>query len=242
MRVIGIPIAKLDYDRSEPTLRTPDVGEIAVHLGQLHLYSGDGEKAEQEFRTAIDHDPKDPRAQAGFGDALKIKSRFDEAEAYFQRAVELGSRDPLNQLDLGEFYLSRSGEKAESIEALQADLEKARRSFAKALALDADNPEALVELGVTHLAPGEDPKIALGYFQKAFDFVPSWPKLLSLIAESNLALGDEIVARKFLIRLLAVSGEGEPEYAIEQALGEIRKRRSEAAEKVGVGSQASNRS
>lgn len=241
MKVIGIPIAKIDYDRSEPAIRTPDVGEIAVHLGQLQLYNGDGEKAEQEFRTAVDHDPKDPHAQAGIGDALKIQSRFEEAEPYFKRAVELDSRDPMNHLDLGEFYLSRSGAKAESIDALKADLEEARWSFGKALELDADNPEALVELGTTYLAPGQDPKIALGYFQKAFDFVPTWPQILSLIAEANLALGDEVVARKFLMRKLAVSGEGEPESAIEKALGEIRKRRSEAAEKVGVGSQASNR-
>lgn len=241
MRVIGIPIAGLDYDRSEPSLRSPDPGEVSVNLGQLALYAGDGVGAERELRTAIDLAPKNSHAHAGLGDALKIQARFEEAMPFFERAVELDARDPLNHLDLGEFHLTRAVETAESIDALQADLARARSSFAKALALDANNPEALVELGITHLAPGEDPRMALEYFVKAHQFVPSWPNLLSLIAESNLALGDEIVARKYLVRMFALSGEGEPGSAIEATLEEIRKRRTEAEEKVGIGSQAGNR-
>ena len=238
MKVLGVSIAKLDFDRSEAKIRSPGPGEIAVRLGQLQMRNGKSERAEGEFRAAIALDAGDARAQAGLGDALKFQDRFDEAEAYFKRAVELDPKDPLNQLDLAEFYQDRGGKKAESIEALRADLLRARELYRKVLGTDGRQPEALAMLGISHLAPGEEPRIALGYLEKAFELIPSSPELLGHFAESYLALGDEESARKFLSRMLAIRGDGQPKSAIEKAISEIRKRREEAAHKLGLDSKS----
>lgn len=240
MNVIGIPIAKIDYDRSEPSVRTPSPAEVAVRLGQLHLGKGDATKAEEEFLAALAIRAEDSRAHAGLGDALKFQENFADAEAHFERAVELDPKDPLNHLDRAEYYHDRALKKAETLEALRADLATARGHYHRALDLDADLPETLVMLGVTHLAPGEDPKLAGGFLEKAFDRVPSAPAILGHIAEFHLAQGDEASARLFLNRMLAVRGDDRRDNAIDKALDEIKKRRTEAAEKVGLTTTASN--
>lgn len=236
MKVLGIPITELDFDRTEPKVRTPGAVEIAVRLGQLYLRNGKSERAAEEFRAAIALDARNARAQAGLGDALKFQDRFDEAEPYFKRAVELDPKDPLNQIDLAKFYQDRGRKKAESIDALRADLLRARELYRTVLGADGRQPEVLAMLGISHLAPGEEPRLALGYLEKAFELIPSSPELLGYFAESYLALGDEESARKFLSRMLAVRGGGQPKSAIENAISEIRKRREEAEQKVGLGS------
>lgn len=235
MKVLGIPIAKLDYDRTEPKVRVPGASEVAVRLGQLHLSNGKPERAEAEFQAAIALDAGNARAQAGLGDALKFQNRYDEAEPYFEQAVELDPEDPLNHIDLAEFYQDRGPKKAESIDALRADLARAREIYRKVIQADPRQPETLAMLGISHLAPGEDPRIALGYLEKAFELMPSSPELLGHFAESHLALGDEASARLFLTRMLAVRGVGQPKTAVDQAIAEIRKRREEAAAKFSLG-------
>lgn len=240
MKVLGIPIAKLDYDRTEPKVRVPGAGEVAVRLGQLHLSNGKAERAEDEFQAAIALDAGNARAQAGLGDALKFQDRYDEAEPHFERAVELDPEDLLNHIDLAEFYQDRGPKKAESIDALRADLVRAREIYRKIIQVDPRQPETLAMLGISHLAPGEDPRIALGYLEKAFELMPSSPELLEHFAESHLALGDEASARLFLTRMLAVRGEGKPKTAVDEAIAEIRKRREEAAAKFGLGEVTAN--
>lgn len=234
MNVIGVPIAKLDFDRSEPTVRTPDLDEIAIRLGRLHLGSGDAKKAEQEFRAAIDHDPDEPRAHAGLGDALKYQDRLDEAEPCFHRAVELGPEDPLNHLDLAEFYHERAVDVADSLESLRADLEKARGHYRDALGLAPELPETLVMLGVTHLAAGEQPHLAIGHLKKAFEVLPASTAVLGYLAEAHLAIGDEDSARRFLVRLNAARGEGGRRFSVDEEIAQIRKRRDEASKRVGL--------
>lgn len=234
MKVLGIPIAKLDYDRTSPTVRIPGPGEVAVRLGQLHLSNGKAEQAEDEFQAAIALDARNARAQAGLGDALKFQDRFEEAEPYFKRAVELDAEDPLNQIDLAEFYQDRGSKRAASIEAMRADLVRARDIYRNVLKLEPRQPEALAMLGISHLAPGEDPRVALGYLEKAFELMPSSAELLGRFAESHLALGDEAPARMFLTRMLAVRGAGQPKTAVDEAISEIRRRREAAAAKVGL--------
>jgi len=238
MNVVGIPIAKLDFDRSEPRVRTPSPVEVAVRLGQLHLRDADGRSAEKEFLAAIALDARSARAQAGMGDALKFQSRFEEAEPYFLRAVELDPKDPLNHLDLAEFYDDRRRKKSESLDVMRADLAKARTHYRTALELDPDQPEALTMLAATHLAPGEDPNVSFGYMTKAYALVPSSVELLGLIAEAHLAINDDEVARKFLARALSMRGEGRRDTDIEKAVDAIRESRREAAEKVGLESVA----
>ena len=234
IRVIGYPIAALDYDDSEPKVRPPGSGEIALRLGELHLARQELAQAEIEFRTALAADPDQARAQAGLGDALRSQSRFDEAEAYLLRAVELDPVDPLNQIDLGDYHYDRGMRKEGFLADIRADLAEARKRYHTALELGDSVPEPWAMLGVTYLVPGEDPTLALKYLEQAYVWHPSSRAVLGYLAEAHIARGDELTARDFIRRMISLRRDGAPTRSVDEVVEEIRNRRAAASRRLEV--------
>lgn len=59
-------------------------------LGHAHLMAGEGDKAIEYFRIAVQKDPRNPQARNGLGDALlKTNSDLDEALYQAQEALRL---------------------------------------------------------------------------------------------------------------------------------------------------------
>jgi len=229
LRIIGIPEAKLDFDRRDPAVRVPSADEVHVRLGELGLSLGNGEQAEAEFSAAIAINPENARAQAGLGDAHKFQERYAEAESFFLRAVELDPSNLFNQLDLAEYYHDFALT-AEGIKDLAAHIEQAREFYERAREIDSSNIETMAMLGRTHLAPGEDVTPAIAMLEDAFARLPSSAHIRLLLAEAYVAT-DRIQKASLLLRSnAAVHGSGGVSESVESQIEDIRKRRAKVAE------------
>jgi tetratricopeptide (TPR) repeat protein len=230
LRVIGIPIEKIEYDRMPPKARVPSTEEISVKLGQLALSVGNGKRAEEDFAGAIALNPNNARAQAGMGDAHKIQKRWEAAEPHFRRAVEIDGSDPLNYLDLAEF-LHDSALEQQTAEAATELLAAARAAYARSRELDEAKPEGWVMDGRTYLAFGENPREGISLLKRGLEILPSSHEILESLAEAYVALGQDRKASEYLIRANATRIEGSLEAGILEQIEEIKKRREAEAKK-----------
>lgn len=230
-RLVGVPIDKLDYDRTPPRLRTPSEAEIATRLGQLQLSSRKGVEAQVLFEAALALDPMSPRAQAGMGDALKFQEKFEQAEAYFRRAVELDPSDPLNLLDLAEYLHEAAREQARGKSRTQL-LDEARQVYRKSADLDRDLPETLLMYGRTFLEPGEDATKAIAPIRRAYRRIPSHKDIITSLAEAYVATDRELEARLVLRRMAATKDRGSLSTNLDEAIEEIRKTRQKASDEL----------
>ncbi len=75
-----------------------------VKMGQKYLGSGQLEKAEREFRKAIEEDPANPRGHFGLGYTLFRQNEFDNALAAYREGVAIDPDDPDSHYYLGLIY------------------------------------------------------------------------------------------------------------------------------------------
>lgn len=234
VKIVGLPEERIVYDRTPPLSRPPQPGEVAIRIGQLRLAHGDsdvvrrGRNAERDFRIAISLAPNESRGHAGLGDALKFQKRLAEAEPHFDRACELDPSDPMNELDRAEFYHDKALLAEDSSERDRL-LGRAREGYRQVLEADASLPEALLMLGATHLAPGQDPREALGPIEQALKSLPSSWQVQYSLAETYVALGRERDALALMVQAYSARAEGSGEEAARKEIEAIRSRRQQAA-------------
>ncbi|MFK7898054.1 MAG: hypothetical protein AB8G23_19645 [Myxococcota bacterium] len=222
LRVIAVPVESLDFDETEPSVRSLSQAETAFHLAGLTFRKGDLEKAEQAYRFAIAGDPNNARAHVGLGDSLKYQERFEEGQVAFDRAIELDSENALNQLDYAEFLDERARQTPLGDERT-AFFEAARKAFKRSHELDPSTPETLAMHGMSYVAEGE--KAAMGYpmVAEALKMMPANVELMGRMAEASLAVGRETEARELLVRLFSVRGKGGPAKNAEKRIEAIKK-------------------
>jgi len=92
------------------------------------------DRAEAQFRKAIETDPKADEAMVGLGSALLASGREAEARRCFQDALAVNPRNDRAQVGLGSCHLSEGKVRA------------AHDCFAKALELEIQNPTAIYHL------------------------------------------------------------------------------------------------
>lgn len=73
----------------EARAERPEVPEVYVLMGRMHLASGEPGKAEEMFRRALRLDPLLPLAHRLLGDALAREGRLGEAVEWWQRCLKL---------------------------------------------------------------------------------------------------------------------------------------------------------
>jgi tetratricopeptide (TPR) repeat protein len=228
MRVIGIPIASLDFDDSEPSVRIATEAEASARMGVLALRTGQMKEAGQYFRQAAELDPTNATAQAGLGCYHKFGGRFEEAEPFFEKALELSPQDPWIQLDLAEFYMARA-EQATSRKVRRSDLAQARRLFRAVIEMAPEIPEAHAKLGRSYLLAGESAKDGIDSLEKAFKILPSSFVVAMSYVAGNLALGERAIAED-VMRLVFASrmADKKEKGSFDEELDEMEKSREKA--------------
>jgi tetratricopeptide (TPR) repeat protein len=196
------------------------------------------ESAERSFREAIAIDPKNARAQAGLGHAIRYGTDVEAAETMFLRALALDPADPLNHLDLAQYHLDYATHMFGAVELMREHLATARSHCEEAPELDDSSPEAWSILGATYLAPGEDPAKAFPHLERALSAHPSSAQILQLLAEARLARDDELGASELLMRMIAVRGDTASGQSVEEAIEQMRSRRLAQARRVGLAPKA----
>ncbi|MGD9560657.1 MAG: tetratricopeptide repeat protein [Pyrinomonadaceae bacterium] len=86
----------------------PDSSDALIALGSIQMgYDWDWKAAEDTLRRAVAAAPNSPTAHLRYGALLVRIKRFDEAEAAFDRQIELDPLSPLGKTNLGIVYFCR---------------------------------------------------------------------------------------------------------------------------------------
>ena len=100
-----------------------------VAAGKQHYNRSDYGLAEQDFRNAVESNPKSAAAWLGLAASYDQLRRFDLAEHAYAQLVALQGRTPTVLNNLGYHYM------------LRGDLRQARVNLNEALAKDPSNPQ-----------------------------------------------------------------------------------------------------
>jgi Tfp pilus assembly protein PilF len=191
---------------------TPDWWEAHANLGICHARNGHPEKAEAAFRRGLEDCPGSPEIRDELAaHLLAERKNVREALKLSEEAVALG-RDEIRHLHtLGEVRLTLGDETG------------AAEAYAAVLALDPENPEAHLELGILHEGRGEVAK-AEEHFVESLKSDPANPRALYSYASLYYAADDLETAEELLVRAVAADSRYSPALS---ALASIRARRGD---------------
>jgi tetratricopeptide (TPR) repeat protein len=196
----------------EVIAETPEWWEAHANLGICHARNGQPARAEAAFRRGLDDCPGSPEIRDELAAHLLSERRdLPEALRLSEEAVALG-RDEIRHLHtLGEARLAL-GDEAGAAEAYSA-----------MLALDPENPEAHLELGLLYEARGEA-REAEEHFVESLKSDPANPRALYSYASLYYAADDLETAEELLARAVASDARYSPALS---ALASIRARRGD---------------
>ena len=191
---------------------TPEWWEAHANLGICHARNGRPERAEAAFRRGLEDCPGSPEIRDELAAHLLAERKdLQEALRLSEEAVALG-RDEIRHLHtLGEVRLSL-GDESGATEAYQA-----------MLALDPENPEAHLELGLLHEVRGEV-REAEEHFVESLKSDPANPRTLYSYASLYYGADDLETAEELLVRAVAADASYSPALS---ALASVRARRGD---------------
>src|SRR5918998_3224492 len=196
----------------EVIAETPEWWEAHANLGICHARNGHPAEAEAAFRRGLEDCPGSPEIRDELAAHLLAERKdLHEALRLSEEAVALG-RDEIRHLHtLGEIRLSM-GDEAGAAEAYRA-----------MLALDPENPEAHLEIGLLHETQGEV-KEAEDHFVESLKSDPANPRTLYSYASLYYAADDLETAEELLVRAIAADARYSPALS---ALASVRARRGD---------------
>jgi tetratricopeptide (TPR) repeat protein len=196
----------------EVIAETPEWWEAHANLGICHARNGQPARAEAAFRRGLEDCPGSPEIRDELAAHLLAERRdLHEALRLSEEAVALG-RDEIRHLHtLGEIRLAM-GDEAGASEAYRA-----------MLALDPENPEAHLEIGLLHETQGEV-KEAEDHFVESLKSDPANPRTLYSYASLYYAADDLETAEELLVRAIAADARYSPALS---ALASVRARRGD---------------
>ena len=196
----------------EVITETPDWWEAHANLGICHARNGHPAEAEAAFRRGLEDCPGSPEIRDELAAHLLTERKdLREALRLSEEAVALG-RDEIRHLHtLGEVRLAL------------ADEAGAAEAYRAVLALDPENPEAHLELGLLHEGRGEVAK-AEEHFVESLKSEPANPRALYSYASLYYAADDLETAEELLVRAVTADARYSPALS---ALASVRARRGD---------------
>jgi tetratricopeptide (TPR) repeat protein len=176
--------------------------EILTRLGELQTWTRpeDLASAEAHYRTALNVRPDYPPALLGLGEVLQRRGRSAEAEKSLRRAVELAPADAAGWYALGNSLLLRflreGGEVAATANEAPPLVAEARRCFAKSVAIEADNGDALAAFGATYTFQGLDHDEGIAALRSAVGHLPARMDFVYNLLVLHLLDDDRAAARR----------------------------------------------
>jgi tetratricopeptide (TPR) repeat protein len=149
---------------------------LLVGLGDLLLNALTPHFGEAEtfLSAAIKANPSNADAYAEMGVARAWQRDNVQAETYFEKAVQLGSRSATPYLLYGDSILRRLDAGLRHDEAApQAEVAKARDLFRKATELDPQSATAFSGLGATYAWTTDDPAPGIAALERSLALAPS---------------------------------------------------------------------
>ena len=191
---------------------TPEWWEAHANLGICHARNGNMGRAEAAFRRGLEDCPGSPEIRDELAAHLLAQDKdLEEALKLSEEAVALGRDEIRHLLTLGEVKLALG------------DDEGTAEAYRAVLALDPDNPDAHLELGILHDRRGERQE-AEEHFVESLKSDPGNPRALYSYASIYYAADDLETAEEILERAVAADATYSPALS---ALASIRARRGD---------------
>jgi len=196
----------------EVIAETPEWWEAHANLGICHARNGQMERAEAAFRRGLADCPGSPEIRDELAAHLLSQGGdLQEALKLSEEAVALGRDEIRHLITLGEVKLALG------------DDEGTAEAYRAVLALDPENPDAHLELGILHERRGETAE-AEEHFVESLKADPGNPRALYSYASLYYTADDLETAEEILERAVAADAEYSPALS---ALASIRARRGE---------------
>jgi len=201
----------------------PDWWEAHANLGICHARNEHPGDAERAFRRGLRYCPGSPEIRDELAAHLLAEDKdLDEALALAEEAVALGGEEIRHLYTLGEARLALDDE------------EGSAEAYRQVLALDPEDPNAHLELGLYHERLGEMGK-AEAHMMEALKGDPNNPRALYSYASLYYATDDLETAEELLARAVATDAGYSPALS---ALASIRARRGDYAASLDYMEQA----
>jgi tetratricopeptide (TPR) repeat protein len=173
-------------------------------LGHLIAQSGNNAPLAQQFLAeALKANPANGAAYSDLGRIHDEAGRTSEAEAAYQRAVQLGSDDPEIYVLYGASLLNRLA--ARNSKGQPEELLKARKLFERGTQLDPQSARAWSGLGATYLTE-DDPTIGIATLEKSLALAPGDPQSTFYLVQLYARAGRGDEAKKLIDTVLVPYG------------------------------------
>ena len=203
----------------------PGLPEVDVTVGQTLMATGQSKEAIVAFRQALAAQPGNVEALLGLGRASQTSGDPAAAETAFRRAIDLQpSFAVFNQLGAWYYDFGRWAEAAEmfrkaskaapdsywalsnlgGVETMRCNFPAALEALRKALALEAKNPSAISNLGMTQLWAGHTTE-AVATLERAANEAPDDFMIQGNIGDAYRARGDAAKARAAYARSVVLA-------------------------------------
>jgi len=171
-----------------------DAAEQNYQLGAQYFRNGRYDLARDRLLRAIEFDPKMARAHSMLALTYVQIGNTRLATESFDQAVRYG---PNNQDVRNAYAVFLCG---------QGDFDEARKQFDRAIGIrENDNPEVMMSNAGVCMAQKPDLELAEQYFRQAIQRRPNYGEPLIQLAALKHRTEDNLTARAFLQRYLAVS-------------------------------------
>lgn len=134
LRLILLPVVALGISLGPPVIAQDQIPTSVFEQALNSLGKGESAEAEKVLQPALRAHPNDVRALGLMGVILDAQQRYDEAERYYNQALQIDPHSVSSLNNLGNHYLARG------------DVERARAAFVRVVALKADHPNANLQL------------------------------------------------------------------------------------------------
>jgi eukaryotic-like serine/threonine-protein kinase len=121
----------------------PNLAAAHVCIGSVNTFTGEYERAAQEFERAVQLEPTNDEAYRGLGRAYEANGKLEEAEQAYRNAISTRPHYAVAYLWLGDFYLTQNRH------------EDAIEQYRQVLTLSPDNGGAYVSLGLAYANLGK---------------------------------------------------------------------------------------
>jgi tetratricopeptide (TPR) repeat protein len=172
----------------------------------IHAHTPHFGEVETFLTAALQANPSSADANAEMGVAKSWQRQNAEAETYFEKAVQLGSRDAVPYLLYADSILRRvDASVRHNAGAPSADVLKARELFRKATDLNSSSAVAFSGLGATYTMTTDDPAPGIAALEKSLALAPSEADALYNLVVLDARAGRRDEALKRLDALAAVA-------------------------------------